>query len=166
MVEARGVEPLSENATGEETTCLFRSSSGVTGTFTDHAKNGRETRSASLLISPLPPDVGLQASPLCDVLLRPTDKDVGNGNLIRLRMPSVDRHLYVLHTVTGACTPVCLLAANISVEAVTPPSRGGQLLAGFRRENRAWKIRNRYQRSTSTLASAAWKSTTHEVNCS
>jgi hypothetical protein len=28
-----------------------------------------------------------------------------------------------LHTITGACTPVCLLAASIPVEAVTPPSK-------------------------------------------
>ena len=30
--------------------------------------------------------------------------------------------IIVLHTITGACTPVCLLAASIPVEAVTPPS--------------------------------------------
>ena len=29
--------------------------------------------------------------------------------------------LLVLHAITGVCTPVCLSAASISVEAVTPP---------------------------------------------
>jgi hypothetical protein len=29
-----------------------------------------------------------------------------------------------LHTITGVCTPACLLAASISVEAVTPPLVG------------------------------------------
>ena len=27
-----------------------------------------------------------------------------------------------LHAITGVCTPVCLFASRISVEAVTPPS--------------------------------------------
>jgi len=30
----------------------------------------------------------------------------------------------VLHAITGVCTPACLLAASISVEAVTPPLVG------------------------------------------
>ena len=29
-----------------------------------------------------------------------------------------------LHAITGVCTPACLLAASISVEAVTPPLVG------------------------------------------
>jgi len=29
--------------------------------------------------------------------------------------------IIVLHAITGVCTPACLLAASISVEAVTPP---------------------------------------------
>jgi hypothetical protein len=36
-------------------------------------------------------------------------------------MPVVDWQLLVLRTITGARTPVCLLAAINSVEAVTPP---------------------------------------------
>ena len=33
--------------------------------------------------------------------------------------------LLVLHAITGVCTPVCLSAASISVEAVTPPFPAG-----------------------------------------
>jgi hypothetical protein len=33
-----------------------------------------------------------------------------------------------LHAITGVCTPACLLAASISVEAVTPPLVGIGLL--------------------------------------
>jgi hypothetical protein len=29
--------------------------------------------------------------------------------------------IIILHAITGVCTPACLLAASISVEAVTPP---------------------------------------------
>ena len=36
-------------------------------------------------------------------------------------MPAVGWQLLVLHAITGVCTPVCLSAAIISVEAVTPP---------------------------------------------
>src|SRR5579864_7715330 len=39
-------------------------------------------------------------------------------------MPSVDWQLFILPTITGVCTPACLLAASISVEAVTPPLVG------------------------------------------
>jgi len=54
MVEAAGVEPASENVTGQETTCLFAfmpQSLGVAtlpGTFAAHAQNGQETLAASL----------------------------------------------------------------------------------------------------------------------
>jgi hypothetical protein len=54
MVEAAGVEPASENVTGQETTCLFSfmpQSLGVAtlpGTFAARAQNGQETRAASL----------------------------------------------------------------------------------------------------------------------
>jgi len=30
--------------------------------------------------------------------------------------------IVVLHTIEGACTPACLLAATVPVEAVTPPN--------------------------------------------
>jgi hypothetical protein len=32
--------------------------------------------------------------------------------------------IIILHAITGVCTPACLLAASISVEAVTPPLVG------------------------------------------
>ena len=56
MVEAAGVEPASENVTGQETTCLFAFmpqafatiAGGSPGTFAAHAQNGQETLAASL----------------------------------------------------------------------------------------------------------------------
>jgi hypothetical protein len=55
-VEAAGVEPASENVTGQETTCLFafmpQAFGAITGasprTFAAHAQNGQETLVASL----------------------------------------------------------------------------------------------------------------------
>jgi len=32
--------------------------------------------------------------------------------------------IIILHAITGVCTPACLLAESISVEAVTPPLVG------------------------------------------
>ena len=56
MVEAAGVEPASENVTGQETTCLFAFmprafaalADGSPRTFAAHAQNGQETLAASL----------------------------------------------------------------------------------------------------------------------
>jgi len=54
VVEAAGVEPSSENVTGQEPTCLFAfmpQSLGVATlprTFAAHAQNGQETLAASL----------------------------------------------------------------------------------------------------------------------
>ena len=56
LVEATGVEPASENVTGQETTCLFRFMPQAFGviadasprTFAAHAQNGQETLAASL----------------------------------------------------------------------------------------------------------------------
>jgi len=56
LVEATGVEPASENVTGQETTCLFAfmpqafgAIAGASpGTFAAHAQNGQETLAASL----------------------------------------------------------------------------------------------------------------------
>ena len=55
MVEAAGVEPASENVTGQETTCLFAFMPQAFGalrrsprTFAAHAQNGQETLAASL----------------------------------------------------------------------------------------------------------------------
>jgi len=55
-VEAAGVEPASENVTGQETTCLFRFMPRALGaiadaspkTFATTAQNGQETVGASL----------------------------------------------------------------------------------------------------------------------
>ena len=56
LVEAAGVEPASENVTGQETTCLFafmpQAFAAVAGgsprTFAAHAQNGQETLATSL----------------------------------------------------------------------------------------------------------------------
>jgi hypothetical protein len=54
VVEAAGVEPASENVTGQETTCLFAFMPRALGvstlpkTFAAHAQNGQETLAASL----------------------------------------------------------------------------------------------------------------------
>jgi hypothetical protein len=56
LVEATGVEPASENVTGQETTCLFTFmpqafaaiADGSPGTFAALAQNGQETLAASL----------------------------------------------------------------------------------------------------------------------
>src|SRR5271168_91104 len=56
VVEAAGVEPASENVTGQETTCLFQfmpwALVAIAGdsprTFAAHAQNGQETLAASL----------------------------------------------------------------------------------------------------------------------
>jgi len=54
VVEAAGVEPASENVTGQETTCLFAFMPQALGvstlprTFAAHAQNGQETLAASL----------------------------------------------------------------------------------------------------------------------
>ena len=55
-MEAAGVEPASENVTGQETTCLFRFMPQALGaiagasprTFAASAQNGQETVAASL----------------------------------------------------------------------------------------------------------------------
>jgi hypothetical protein len=54
LVEAAGVEPASENVTGQEPTCLFRfmplalGVSTLPRTFAARAQNGQETLAASL----------------------------------------------------------------------------------------------------------------------
>ena len=56
LVEAAGVEPASENVTGQETTCLFQFMPQALGaiagasprTFAAHAQNEQETLAASL----------------------------------------------------------------------------------------------------------------------
>jgi hypothetical protein len=58
-----------------------------------------------------------------------------------------------LHTITGACTPVCLLAAIDSVETVTPPF--GAILT---------MLQTACERATSTLAAAGWKSIAYQLD--
>ncbi len=53
----------------------------LTTTFTSHAKNRQETRLASLLISLQPPDVGYEASLLCDVLTAARRRSRGERQL-------------------------------------------------------------------------------------
>jgi hypothetical protein len=43
-----------------------------------------------------------------------------------------------LHAITGVCTPACLLAESISVEAVTPPLVG---MALKRADNKALRAK-------------------------
>ena len=68
LVEAAGVEPASENAVSQETTYLVAFTHRLPGSLATRAENGQETRSASLKVSPLPPDVGFRASSLYDAL--------------------------------------------------------------------------------------------------
>ena len=68
LVEAAGVEPASENAVSQETTYLVAFTHRLPGSLANRAENGQETRTASLKVSPLPPDVGLQASSPYDAL--------------------------------------------------------------------------------------------------
>jgi hypothetical protein len=87
LVEATGVEPASENVTGQETTCLFRfmpQSLGLAaqpGTFAADAQNGQETQAASLKVSSSCPDVAGKTSPLYDVLTAAHGRSRGGRQL-------------------------------------------------------------------------------------
>jgi len=83
MVEARGVEPLSENDTGQETTYLVQFKPwAITPQRSPRTLRTDKKRKWLACWSRLEsPDVGPKASPLCDVLLQPTDKVVENGYL-------------------------------------------------------------------------------------
>jgi len=87
LVEAAGVEPASENVTGQETTCLFRfmpQSLGLAaqpGTFAADAQNGQETQAASLKVSSSSPDVAGKTSPLYDVLTAAHGRSRGGRQL-------------------------------------------------------------------------------------
>ena len=87
MVEATGVEPASENVTGQKTTCLFRfmpQSLGLAaqpGTFAADAQNGQETQAASLKVSSSCPDVAGKTSPLYDVLTAAHGRSRGGRQL-------------------------------------------------------------------------------------
>src|SRR5947209_7868849 len=96
MVEAAGVEPASENVTGQETTCLFAfMPRHYPGTFAASAQNGQETATASLMISSSPLRRGGEDQP---AVRRPSEAHGQNllgrlPKLVRLRMPSVDWQL-------------------------------------------------------------------------
>ena len=87
LVEATGVEPASENVTGQETTCLFRfmpQSLGLAaqpGTFAADAQNGQETQAASLKVSSSRPDVAGKTSPLYDALTAAHGRSCGGRQL-------------------------------------------------------------------------------------
>jgi len=87
VVEAAGVEPASENVTGQETTCLFQfmpQSLGLAaqpGTFAADAQNGQETQAASLKVSSSCPDVAGKTSPLYDVLTAAHGRSRGGRQL-------------------------------------------------------------------------------------
>jgi hypothetical protein len=69
VVEAAGVEPASENVTGQETTCLFAFMPRALGvstlpkTFAAVAQNGQETPTASLKILPSRPRRSRESQP-------------------------------------------------------------------------------------------------------
>ncbi len=90
MVEARGVEPLSENVTGEETTCLVEF---LPWAFTPQRSSLelRTDKTCERLACgsrPELPDIESETSLLCDVLPRPADKAAEDGYLkIKQRMP-------------------------------------------------------------------------------
>jgi hypothetical protein len=103
MVEAAGVEPASENVTGQETTCLFAfrpqalgAIAGASpGTFTAPAQNGQETVAASLKISSSLPRRSREDQP---AVRRPSEAHgpslLGRlPKLVRLRMPFLDWQL-------------------------------------------------------------------------
>ncbi len=82
-MEARGVEPLSENATGQETTYLVLFLPwAITPQRSPFALRTDKKRKWLACWSRLEsPDVGPKASSLCDALLQPTNKAVKSGNL-------------------------------------------------------------------------------------
>jgi len=77
-----GVEPASEDVTGQETTCLFDSCSRFTGNVRGARSERTETRSASLMISPTRSRRNAQASPLFDVPIAAHGEAAKDGYLI------------------------------------------------------------------------------------
>ena len=81
MVEAAGVEPASENVTGEEPTCLADSCS-VAGTFAAHAQKRQETRAASPKVSPPGSDRTRRPAHCATPCPQPVGKAAEDGYLI------------------------------------------------------------------------------------
>ena len=95
MVEAAGVEPASENVTGQETTYLVAFRFRRNGNFRSPRRECDKKRRPLVRISRLRgPDPAAVASPQYDVLSRPVDEAKQNGYLqIRQRMPFLDWQL-------------------------------------------------------------------------
>jgi hypothetical protein len=77
MVEAVGVEPTSENVTGQEPTYLVRSPDGsYPARFAACAQNGQETQDTSPNVLSRRPGPARETSLLYDALAQPVDKAV------------------------------------------------------------------------------------------
>ena len=82
MVEAVGVEPTSENATGQEPTYLVQfTQRELPRQIRVFAKNGQETQHASPNVSSSRPGVAEKTSLLCDALSQPVGEAVESGCL-------------------------------------------------------------------------------------
>jgi hypothetical protein len=89
-VEAPGVEPGSENVTGQEPTCLVGvPAPGITlGRSRPALRTDKKRVPLACRSRPLNPDVVERTSPLCDALPLPTGKAAEDGYLkIKQRMP-------------------------------------------------------------------------------
>ncbi len=83
MVEAAGVEPASENVTGQETTYLVAFRFRLPGNFR-RLRSERDKKRRPLARSSRfgGPDPTAKASPLCDALFRPVDEAGQDGYLV------------------------------------------------------------------------------------
>jgi len=65
--------------------------------------------------------------------------------------------IIILHAITGVCTPACLLAASISVEAVTPPLVGLAIKyreldpSGLTLDRSGFQAKNKFQKSLESI---------------
>jgi len=81
-VEAAGVEPASENVTGQEPTYLFAFRLPPKRKFRSlRSERDKKRRSLACRSRRCSPDVAAAASPLCDVLSRPVDEARQSGYL-------------------------------------------------------------------------------------
>ncbi len=100
LVEAAGVEPASENVTSQETTCLFRF---------------------------MPQSLGLATQPGTFAADAQNGQETQAASLkVSSSSPDVAGKTSPLYDVLTAAHGRSLLAASISVEAVTPPWWDGQ----------------------------------------
>ena len=83
MVEAAGVEPASENVTGQENYMLSRvHAPGITlGRSRPALRTDKKRVPLACGLSLAAPDVDEKSSPLCDVLRRPTGETSWDGCL-------------------------------------------------------------------------------------